>query len=39
MYDYYAPLIHALHEVELDAEDLALTFSPDWDPRSQDDRA
>ena len=39
MYDYYAPLIHALHEVELDAEDLAVTFSPDWDPRSQDDRA
>ena len=39
MYDYYAALIPALHEVELDAEDLALTFSPDWDPRSQDDRA
>ena len=28
MYDFYAPLVQALHEVELDAEDLAVTFLP-----------
>ena len=28
MYDYYVPLVQALHEVELDAEDLAVTFLP-----------
>jgi hypothetical protein len=33
MYDYYAALIQRLHEVELDAEDLAVTFSPNWDPQ------
>lgn len=33
MYDYYAGLIQQLHEVELDAEDLAVTFSPNWDPQ------
>ena len=32
MYDHYAALIQTLHEVPLDAEDLALTFSPTWDP-------
>ena len=29
MYDHYAPRTHALHELDLDAEDLALVFSPD----------
>jgi hypothetical protein len=38
MYDYYAALLPALHEMELDAEDLAVSFSPGWDPRSQDER-
>jgi len=28
MYDFYAPLVQALHNVELDAEDLAVTFLP-----------
>jgi hypothetical protein len=28
MYDFYAPRVRALHEVELDAEDLAVTFLP-----------
>ena len=28
MYDYYVPLVQALHEAELDAEDLAVTFLP-----------
>jgi hypothetical protein len=28
MYDFYVPLVQALHEVELDAEDLAVTFLP-----------
>lgn len=28
MYDFYAPLVQALHEVQLDAEDLAVTFLP-----------
>jgi hypothetical protein len=33
MYDHYAALIQTLHEVPLEAEDLAVTFSPGWDPR------
>jgi hypothetical protein len=28
MYDFYAPLVQELHDVELDAEDLAVTFLP-----------
>ncbi len=28
MYDFYVPLVQALHEVELDAEDLAVTYNP-----------
>ena len=31
MYDHYATRTRALHELDLDAEDLALVFSPDWD--------
>ena len=30
MYDFYADVIQSLHEVPLDAEDLAVTFLPDW---------
>ena len=33
MYDHYAALIQSLHEVPLDAEDLAVAFSPNWDPQ------
>jgi len=33
MFDYYAAQIPKLHEVALDAEDLAVTFSPSWDPQ------
>ena len=29
MYDHYAPHTYALHELDLDAEDLALVFSPE----------
>jgi hypothetical protein len=32
MYDHYAALIQSLHEMPLEAEDLAVTFSPNWDP-------
>lgn len=28
MYDFYAPLVQALHDIDLDAEDLAVTFLP-----------
>jgi hypothetical protein len=28
MYDFYVPLVQELHDVELAAEDLALTFLP-----------
>ena len=31
MYDHYATRVSALHELDLDAEDLALVFSADWD--------
>ncbi len=30
MYDFYVDLIQSLHEVQLDSEDLAVTFSPNW---------
>ena len=33
MHDYYAGLIERLHEVELGVEDLAVTFTPNWDPQ------
>ena len=32
MYDHYATRTAALHELDLDAEDLALVFTPDPDP-------
>jgi hypothetical protein len=34
MFDHYAKQIQVLYEVELDAEDLAVTYSPNWDPQS-----
>ena len=32
MYDHFASQTAALHEVDLGAEDLAVAFSPGWDP-------
>jgi hypothetical protein len=32
MYDHYMPEVQALHELELDVEDLAVVFAPQWDP-------
>jgi hypothetical protein len=34
MFDYYSKQIKVLFEVELEAEDLAVTYSPNWDPQS-----
>jgi hypothetical protein len=34
MFDHYAKQIRVLFEVELDAEDLAVMYSPNWDPQS-----
>jgi hypothetical protein len=34
MFDHYAKQIKVLFEVELDAEELAVTYSPNWDPQS-----
>jgi hypothetical protein len=34
MFDYYAKQISVLFEVELDAEDPAVMYSPNWDPQS-----
>jgi hypothetical protein len=33
MFDFYAEQIHKLHEVELGATELAVTFLPQWDPQ------
>jgi hypothetical protein len=33
LFDFYAEQIQRLHEVELGAEDLAVTFDPGWDPQ------
>ena len=30
VYDLYAPYIHLLHSVDLRAEEIGLTFHPDW---------
>ena len=32
MFDFYAEHIEKLHNVELDVEDLAVVFSPGWNP-------
>jgi hypothetical protein len=34
MFDHYAKQIKVLFEVELGEEDLAVTYSPNWDPQS-----
>ena len=34
MFDFYAEQIRVLHDVDLAAEDLAVVFSPNWDPQS-----
>lgn len=33
MFDFYATQIRGLHDVELAAEDLAVVYSPNWDPQ------
>lgn len=34
LYDHYARQIPALFEVDLDAEDPAVMYTPTWDPQS-----
>jgi hypothetical protein len=34
MFDHYAKQIRMLYDVELEAEDLAVSYSPNWDPQS-----
>jgi hypothetical protein len=34
MFEHYAKQIKVLFEIELDTEDLAVTYSPSWDPQS-----
>ena len=34
MFDHYAKQIQVLYEAELDADDLAVMYSPNWDPKS-----
>jgi hypothetical protein len=33
MFDFYAAQLHALHDLDLAAEDLAVVYSPNWDPQ------
>ena len=33
MFDFYAAHIHVLHDLDLAAEDLAVVYSPNWDPQ------
>ena len=33
MFDFYAEQIRVLHDMDLAAEDLAVVFSPNWDPQ------
>jgi hypothetical protein len=33
MFEYYAKQIKVLYDVELEAEDLAVTYTPNWDPQ------
>jgi hypothetical protein len=33
MFDFYAAQIHVLHTLDLAAEDLAVVYSPNWDPQ------
>lgn len=34
MFDHYAQQIPALFEIELEAEDMAVVYHPNWDPQS-----
>ena len=34
MFDYYAQQIKVLFEADLDAEEPAVMYSPNWDPQS-----
>jgi hypothetical protein len=34
LFDHYAKQIRVLFEIDLDAEDPAVTYSPNWDPQS-----
>jgi hypothetical protein len=34
MYDFYAAQLRSLHEIPLDVEDLAVSFSPTWAPQA-----
>jgi len=33
MYDFYAMQLRVLHDLDLAAEDLAVVYSPNWDPQ------
>ena len=33
MFDFYAEQLRVLHDMDLAAEDLAVVFSPNWDPQ------
>ena len=32
LYDLYAPYIQLLHSIDFQAEEIGITFHPDWDP-------
>jgi hypothetical protein len=34
LFDHYAKQIRVLFEIDLDAEDPAVMYSPNWDPQS-----
>ncbi|MBM3227007.1 MAG: hypothetical protein FJZ47_24840 [Candidatus Tectomicrobia bacterium] len=34
MYDLYAAQLRVIHDLDLAAEDLAVVYSPTWDPQS-----
>jgi hypothetical protein len=33
MFDHYAKQIKLMFEIDLDAEDMAVVYSPNWDPQ------
>ena len=33
MFDFYAAQMRRLHDLDLAAEDLAVVYSPNWDPQ------